>query len=110
LPERLNEIVRSLAFTKSMRWDDSGLHFARPVRWLCAKLDDRTVDGFGGSSFGHRFTHGEVTIQSAADYLASMRAADVEPDPTNRLASISSGLAKHRRPAPHTKGPARGSP
>ncbi len=60
LPERLNEIVRGLAFSKSMRWDDSGLRFARPVRWLCAKLDDRTVEGFGGSSYGHRFTHGEV--------------------------------------------------
>jgi glycyl-tRNA synthetase beta chain len=103
LPERLNEIVRSLAFTKSMRWDDSGLRFARPVRWLCAKLDDRTVDGFGGSSFGHRFTHGEVTIQSAADYLASMRAADVEPDPTNRLASIRSGLENLGLAAPNEK-------
>src|SRR6185436_17391016 len=81
LSERLNEIVRGLAFSKSMRWDDSGLRFARPVRWVCAKLDDRTVEGVGSSSYGHRFTHGEVAIRSAADYLASMRAADVEPDP-----------------------------
>jgi len=58
LPERLNEIVRGLAFSKSMRWDDSGLRFARPVRWLCAKLDEETVEGFGGSSYGHRVTHG----------------------------------------------------
>ena len=99
LPERLNEIVRALAFSKSMRWDDSGLRFARPVRWLCAKLDDRTVDGFSGSSFGHRYTHGEVEVPSAGAYLDAMRAADVEPDQELRERTIRSrlndlGLAK----------------
>ena len=38
-PERLEAIVRGLAFSKSMRWDDSGIRFARPVRWRLAKLD-----------------------------------------------------------------------
>jgi glycyl-tRNA synthetase beta chain len=94
LPGRLNEIVNSLSFTKSMRWDESGLRFARPVRWLCAKLDDRAVEGFGGSSYGHRFTHGEVPIPSAGEYLEALRAADVEPDQENRRASILSGLEK----------------
>ena len=94
LPERLNEIVGGLAFSKSMRWDDSGLRFARPVRWLCAKLDDRTVEGFGGSSYGHRFTHGEVPVPSARGYLEALRAADVEPDPDARLHTISQGLRK----------------
>ncbi len=92
LPERLNEIVRGLAFSKSMRWDDSGLRFARPVRWLCAKLDDRTVEGFGGSSHGHRFTHGEVPVTSAREYLEALRAANVEPDQGNRESSIRTGL------------------
>jgi glycyl-tRNA synthetase beta chain len=94
LPERLNEIVRGLAFSKSMRWDDSGLRFARPVRWLCAKLDDRMVEGFDGSSYGHRFTHGEVPVPSAREYLAALRAANVEPDQGTRESSIRAGLAK----------------
>jgi glycyl-tRNA synthetase beta chain len=94
LPERLNEIVRSLAFSKSMRWDDSGLRFARPIRWLCAKLDDQVVDGFGSSSHGHRFTHGEVSIRSAEAYLEALRAADVEPDKEARDVSIRAGLQK----------------
>ena len=94
LPGRLNEIVRSLSFTKSMRWDDSGLRFARPVRWLCAKLDDRAVEGFGGSSYGHRFTHGGVPIPTAGEYLEALRATDVEPDQESRRASIRSGLEK----------------
>ncbi|HLM94003.1 MAG TPA: glycine--tRNA ligase subunit beta [Gaiellaceae bacterium] len=94
LPERLNGIVRGLAFSKSMRWDDSGLRFARPVRWLCAKLDDRTVEGFDGSSYGHRFTHGDVPVPSAREYLSALRAANVEPDQGTRESSIRAGLAK----------------
>jgi glycyl-tRNA synthetase beta chain len=94
LPERLNEIVRGLAFSKSMRWDESGLRFARPVRWLCAKLDDETVEGFGAVSFGHRFTHREVEVPSAAAYLETLRGADVEPDPGSRETSIRAGLEK----------------
>ena len=92
LPERLNDIVRGLDFSKSMRWDDSGLRFARPVRWLCAKLDEETVEGFGGSSYGHRVTHGEVTIPAAGSYLETLRGADVEPDKRRRDASIRAGL------------------
>ena len=94
LPERLNEIVGGLAFSKSMRWNDSGLRFARPVRWLCAKLDDETLEGFGGSSWGHRYTHGEVPIPRAGEYLECLRAASVEPDQEERLATIRSGLAE----------------
>ncbi|HEY7004542.1 MAG TPA: glycine--tRNA ligase subunit beta [Gaiellaceae bacterium] len=92
LPGRLREIVAGLSFSKSMRWDDSGLRFARPVRWLCAKLDEQTVKGFGDTSYGHRFTHGEVQVSEAGDYLDCLRAAAVEPDQEERLAAIRSGL------------------
>ena len=94
LPEVLDELLHSLAFSKSMRWDDSGLRFARPVRWLCAKLDEATVEGFGGSSYGHRFTHGEVEIPQAGEYLERLRAAGVEPDQDERLSTIVAGLRK----------------
>jgi glycyl-tRNA synthetase beta chain len=94
LPERLNAILHGLSFSKSMRWDDSGLRFARPVRWLCAKLDDETVAGFGGSSFGHRQTHGEAPIPHARDYLDCLRAVNVEADQSERLAAITAGLAE----------------
>ena len=43
LPERLAAIVTGLQFTKSMTWG-AGFRFARPVRWLCAKLDGATVE------------------------------------------------------------------
>ena len=60
LPEKADAIVRGFAFSKSMRWDDSGLRFSRPVRWTLVKLDGETV--VGDSSFGHRFAEGAVEI------------------------------------------------
>jgi glycyl-tRNA synthetase beta chain len=92
LPTRLNALVRDLAFSKSMRWNGDGMRFARPVRWLCAKLDDQTVEGFRGSTFGHRFTSGEVEIPHARDYLEAVRGAGVEPDQELRADQIAAGL------------------
>jgi glycyl-tRNA synthetase beta chain len=92
LPEQLDAILRGFLFTKTMRWDESGLRFPRPVRWLCAKLDETTVEGFSGSSFGHRFAAGAVEIPSAADYASAVRAAGVEPDADERRRLIVEGL------------------
>jgi tetrameric-type glycyl-tRNA synthetase beta subunit len=90
LPERLEAIVRGLAFSKSMRWDDNGIRFARPVRWRLAKLDEETV--VGETSFGHRFTHGSVEIPHAREYAGRLREADVEPDAAERRRQIVEGL------------------
>jgi len=90
LPEQLDRIVRGLSFSKSMRWDDSGLRFARPVRWVLAKLDDETL--LGETSLGHRFTHGAVEIASADEYADALRASDVEPVEEERRRAIVAGL------------------
>jgi glycyl-tRNA synthetase beta chain len=90
LPEKLDAIVRGLAFSKSMRWDDSGRRFSRPVRWTLAKLGGETI--VGESSFGHRFTAGALEIPSAEEYADSLRAAGVEPDAEERRRQIVSGL------------------
>jgi glycyl-tRNA synthetase beta chain len=90
LPEKLDAIVRGFAFSKSMRWDDSGVRFSRPVRWTLVKLDGETV--VGESSFGHRFTGGPVEIEAAGDYEERLRAAGVEPDAKERRRQIVSGL------------------
>jgi len=90
LPEQIDRIVRGFSFTRSMRWDESGIRFARPVRWVLAKLDDETI--VGETSFGHRFTHGAVAIPSAAGYVNALRAADVEPVAGERRREIVEGL------------------
>jgi tetrameric-type glycyl-tRNA synthetase beta subunit len=90
LPEKLDAIVRGFAFSKSMRWDDSGIRFSRPVRWTLVKLDAETV--VGESSSGHRFTGGALEIPAAKDYEELLRAAGVEPDAEERRRQIVSGL------------------
>jgi glycyl-tRNA synthetase beta chain len=100
LPERLGAVVRGLQFWKSMRWGPE-LRFSRPVRWLVAKLDEETVavalDGIasGDTSYGHRFTHGAVTVPSVERYLETLRAVDVEPDHEERRRQVELGLSLH---------------
>src|SRR5437588_4587925 len=98
LPERLAAIVTGLQFGKSMDWG-AGFRFARPIRWLCAKLEDQTIDvalesvPSGGFSYGHRQTHpGRVEIPSAQSYLDALRGAGVEPDRAQRYRQICAGL------------------
>jgi tetrameric-type glycyl-tRNA synthetase beta subunit len=98
LPDRLAAIVTGLQFAKSMSWG-AGFRFARPVRWVCAKLDARTIDvaldgvETGGRSYGHRLTSpGRIEIASAREYLATLRGAGVEPDRAVRYERIVSGL------------------
>ena len=92
LPGQLDAIVRGLRFGKTMRWDDSGLRFPRPVRWTCARLDADPVEGHGTTTQGHRFTHGEVDVPSAEAYVETLRSAGVEPDPAERQRLIGEGL------------------
>jgi glycyl-tRNA synthetase beta chain len=92
LPGRLDEIVGGLRFGKTMRWDESGLRFPRPVRWTCARLDDAAVEGIGTTTRGHRFTSGELELPSAEAYVDTLRAADVEPDAAERERQIREGL------------------
>ena len=74
-----------------MRWDGGRPRFARPVRWFCEKLDDETLAG-QGTTFGHRFTHGELDIASADAYADTLRAANVEPDAAERRRRIVEAL------------------
>ena len=90
LPEWIEALVRGLVFSKTMRWDDSGLRYPRPVRWVLAKLDDETVRG--EHSYGHRFTAGAVEIDAAERYAEALRAAGVEPDAAERRRLIVDGL------------------
>jgi glycyl-tRNA synthetase beta chain len=90
VPERMEAILRGLSFSKSMRWDDSGARFARPVRWTLAKLDAETL--VGGTSSGHRFTATAVEIGHAAEYAERLRGTGVEPDAGERRGQIVAGL------------------
>ena len=87
--QRLHAIVGGLAFSKSMTWG-APFRFSRPVRWLCALLDDEAL--LGRTTRGHRFTHGELELASAGAYAETLRGALVEPDAEERRRVIVGAL------------------
>jgi glycyl-tRNA synthetase beta chain len=99
LEERLWQIVVALGTGKTMIWDQRHrVRFPRPIRWLCAKLDEETLEvgpreiPSGSISYGHRFTGGEVEIPSAVGYEDALGAAGVVADAEARRQAIVEGL------------------
>jgi len=95
LAGRLADLVAGIRFNRSMRWNESGVSFSRPIRWLVALLGERVVPfGYAGLSSG-RVTHGlrplgspEIDIQRAGDYLRLMADNQVIVHPAERQARI----------------------
>ena len=99
VPDLVSRLVEGLHFSKTMRWGDgTGLRFSRPVRWIVAKVDERTVPfelhglSAGDVSQGHRFLGGPAEIRSAASYHEALEAAAVIADHERRRARIVSDL------------------
>ncbi|MHB0866156.1 MAG: glycine--tRNA ligase subunit beta [Thermoleophilia bacterium] len=100
LPDICREILAGINVSRPMKWDDSGMKFARPIRWLVTKFGAETVDfelaglRSGDTSRGHRFLGQPlVVIDDAADYPELMAAARVMVDQEQRRELILSGLA-----------------
>ncbi len=85
LTEALPKELATIYWPKNMYWRKQNERFVRPVRWLVAMLDGKTIplefDGVraGNSSRGHRIlTEGAVSISRAGSaYVDSLRAAKV---------------------------------
>jgi glycyl-tRNA synthetase beta chain len=95
VPDIARAVLEGIRFGKNMRWGDGeGLRFSRPVRWLVAKLGERTVPftlhglTAGGVSRGHRFLGGPAEIPAAGDYRDVLRAEGVVADHAERREAI----------------------
>lgn len=80
----LPELIGSLRFDLSMRWNDSGVSFSRPIRWLVALLDGDVVPfeytGLysGRCSRGFRMSGQDcLEIPTASEYLSVMSKAGI---------------------------------
>ena len=99
VPDIAKRLIEGIRFGKTMRWGDgTGLRFSRPIRWIVAKLDDRTIPfelhglTAGAVSRGHRFIGGPATIATAAGYRDAVRAVGVVADHVERRATITAAL------------------
>ena len=101
LPEVVKQALAKLPIAKPMRWGSSDAEFIRPVHTIIMLFGKdvvpATILGRNSSnqSFGHRFHAPEkVSINSADDYLGTMRAAFVMADFAERKAFIAAEVAK----------------
>jgi glycyl-tRNA synthetase beta chain len=98
LPDLLSGLIGGLSFPKSMKWNDSGVRFARPVRWLVALYDGRVVPlRFGGitagnRTWGHRFLGSgspqDLAVKDWKSYTAALARHGVIADHDTRRAMI----------------------
>ena len=101
LKEALPELISSIRFGQSMRWNDPVLAFSRPIRWLLALHGEAVIPfSYAGlaskaATRGLRFLgDGEVEVKSVADYFKLLEKQGVILDQVERRERIQNDL-KH---------------
>jgi len=98
LAQVLPELIASLRFVQSMRWDASGVFFSRPIRWLLALLDDVVIPfEYGGLRSG-RMTRGlrtsgsrPISVADAREYPRIVEREGIVLSPAERRKLILAG-------------------
>ncbi len=95
LGEALPGFIADIRFRKSMRWNDSGVAFSRPIRWLLALHNEAVVPfeyaGYKSNRItrGLRFTDDEsFEVISPQDYVKKISAQGILIDPSERKVEI----------------------
>ena len=95
LAEMLPQALAAVSWPKSMRWDESGVRWVRPIRSILCLLDDAVVPfrfgkvESGRITLGHRYLEpGPHTIADAGSYAKTLESAKVMLDPEQRIRAI----------------------
>ncbi len=91
LAELLPGWIEGINFPRSMRWNETGVAFSRPIRWLVALLDEAIVPlAYAGVQSG-RVTRGprpagspDIALSGADDYRSTLESYGVLVDPQVR--------------------------
>lgn len=85
LAEALPNFVAGIKFGKSMRWNDTGIAFSRPVRWLLAMFGETVIPfEYAGVASGN-ITHGIRPYGSPEIAISGQPAADEQSDYFSKL-------------------------
>jgi glycyl-tRNA synthetase beta chain len=101
LTDMLPHLVSTLSFPKAMKWNETGVRFARPVRWVVAVYGGSVLPikaaGITASNQtkGHRVSGGGkwVSVRDAASYLSTLERQGVIVDPQRRRHLIEEQIA-----------------
>lgn len=91
LKENLYNIITSIQFPKTMRWQGNKLRFARPIRWICLVYGNKPInvkiDGIKstGYTYGHRNAHkNRIKVTNIKKYQALLKKSQVIVLPNER--------------------------
>ena len=98
----LPQLVSKLSFPKAMKWNEAGVRFARPVRWLVALFAGHVlpveVAGIkaGNRTYGHRVMGGgkPITVHDFKTYNRGLERNGVLVDPERRRVAIQEQLER----------------
>ena len=101
LLEVLPQIVGELSFPKAMKWNETGVRFARPVRWLVALFGGAVLPieaaGLvaGNRTEGHRVLGSAkgIAVRDYQSYLKGLERQGVISDPQRRRRMIEDQIA-----------------
>ncbi len=106
LAEILPDVMSKLTFPRSMRWNETGVSFVRPIRSIAAIYDGRIIPfSFAGVKSGNRvYGHHMMSpeafeVSDFAGYCAELSRRKVIVDPDERVRLIEAqmqGLAKEK--------------
>lgn len=102
LPDLLPHLVGKLSFPKAMKWNEAGVRFARPVRWLVALFAGGVlpveVAGIkaGNHTYGHRVIGGgkPIAVRDYRSYRQGLERHGVLVEPDRRRAAIQDQLER----------------
>ncbi|HEX8750438.1 MAG TPA: glycine--tRNA ligase subunit beta, partial [Nitrospira sp.] len=100
LLELLPQLIGKLSFPKAMRWNESGMRFARPIRWLLALCGGTVLPieasgvKAGKRTYGHRVLSGgkPIVVRDFGSYSKGLEKAGVLVDPVRRRNVITAQL------------------
>ena len=101
LEELLPQLIAKLSFPKAMKWNNTGVRFARPVRWLVALYGGATLPieaagiTAGNRTEGHRVLGSAkgIVVRDSESYLKGLERQGVTPDPQRRRHMIEEQIA-----------------
>ena len=101
LEELLPQLITKLSFPKAMKWNSTGVRFARPLRWLVALYGGAILPieaaGIiaGNRTEGHRVLGSAkgVVVRDSETYLKGLEGQGVTPDPQRRRNMIEEQIA-----------------
>ncbi|HVN71498.1 MAG TPA: glycine--tRNA ligase subunit beta [Desulfomonilia bacterium] len=95
LPGILEEMLGKIPFTKTMRWSNPGVRFARPVHWILALFGQEVLPvrfgniTAGNLTYGNRFmVEGPIEIKDPDTYEQALEKAFIIPNQEKRKDTI----------------------